>query len=241
MILQVKVGSLKGLWTGSCLGRGFSLIPYPPQGPRPRGCPNAAWLTSSIAWPCLTFRVQTKAAMYILSEAVSTSTDGWLLYAGHFLPILGRDQICPWKQALWHFFWPPCRKSVSPCLCVQVVNQQDPGLFHFLYINITMTTVTFQSRCCAVIYLPECAPVCASLQVCVEKKRRSPWLWPVRESPGHWNWEGGVEPAPRRLFCSAQTSATPPPPPRALPFILWNTRTHLRRCTQASSCEVPRR
>lgn len=71
----------------------------------------------------------------------------------------------------WLFFWPPSRKSVSPCLCA-VVNQQDMGLFHFLFINITMTTVTFQSHCCAVICLPEYAPVCIPASVCCNKKKK---------------------------------------------------------------------
>lgn len=68
-----------------------------------------------------------------------------------------------------------------------VVNKQDMGLF--LYINITMTTVTFQFHCCVLACLCKCAPVYASLRVCCKKKKkitltvasqRGPWALKLR-------------------------------------------------------------
>lgn len=93
-----------------------------------------------------------------------------------------------------------------------------------------MTTVTFQSHCCAVICLPEYAPVCIPASVCCKKKKkkkeitltvvsqREPWALELRRR--------GCTGSQKAVLFSTDVCTTPPPPTSALPFSLWNTCTH---------------
>lgn len=97
--------------------------------------------------------------------------------------------MCQWN-IIMNYFFSQCSYIVFVWVCAEDGGVQFDNCILDLYIKVTSECFSLMLKhVCKIPFLVPSSCVCTCLR-CASSDRRSPWQWPVKESRGHWKWEG---------------------------------------------------